>query len=262
MARKAATAENSVNFALRELMGMEDDRQRREEEAARRRADEGRRRREAEELSRREEAELRRRGQEQARLAAERAARAHEARKVMDDEERRLEIRLETEARVRADEQERLLRHEEELRRIDAGKAGIPRWSLGVAAGVLVLGLGGGLGWYHGRVVPEREAEERSLQIEKEEQARRTAEMVQTLAVLQADLAAAIEDQARAEKRYEAALAAGNAAAAVAAKADLEQAGKRQKLAGEKVKQGVRGGPTEQATEELDDDPMSDRLRL
>jgi len=262
MTRKAATAENSVNFALQELMGMEDDRQHREEEAARRRAVAEHERREAQERSRKEEVDRRRREQEQDRLAAERAARDEEERKVRHDEERRLKIRLETAARARADEQERLLRHEQELKRIDAGKAGIPRWLVGVIAGVMVLGLGGGLGYYHGKVVPEREAEERVRQDEKERQARQQAEMMKALAVLQADLATATKEQAEARRKYDEAIAAGDAAAIAAAEADVEKAKVRQNTAREKVKQGAQAKPAGASSGKLTTDPMDDDFVL
>ncbi|HUT78021.1 MAG TPA: hypothetical protein VM285_10065, partial [Polyangia bacterium] len=169
MAKKSDSTENSVNFALQELMGMEDDRQRREEDEAKSLAEAERKRKEEEERKRKEEAERKRREAEDSRLAAERAARDEEERKVKDDEERRLKIKLETESKARAEEQERLLRHEEELKRIDAGKAGIPKWLIGAIAGVVVLGLAGGLGYYYGSYKPAREAEERVRQAEKEQ---------------------------------------------------------------------------------------------
>jgi hypothetical protein len=259
MTRRVQAAESSVNFALRELLGMEDERQLREEEAARRREAEARARREEERRQDEEERALRRRQEEQARLAAERAAREEGARRLREEEERRLRIRLEAEARTRADEQERLLRHAEELKRIDAQRAGIPGWTVGVAAAVLALGLGGGLAWHYGSVVPGREAQERALEADRERQRQEAAEMMKTLAALQVDLDNARREQEEARLRLELATTSRDEAAIENAKQAVEKAERHHRTARERIVRKGGGGAAGSATE-LSRDPLDDGI--
>ena len=123
---KKESSENSVNVALQELMGMEDSRQQKEEA----------------ERKRREEEERKRREEEQARIAAEKATRDEEERKAREAEERRLRIKLDAEHQARLAVHDKQLQHEQVLKKIEAEKAGIPKWVFAVIAGVVLIGVG------------------------------------------------------------------------------------------------------------------------
>jgi dTMP kinase len=138
--RSEERSESSVQVALGELMGLEEERQaaervearRREAEAARRRADDEARRR-VEEAARLAALEARRREEERAR-AEEGLHRAREA------AEREARIRAEAEARVRGEELRRVYETELQAKRIEQGRRRTPAW---LAPGVAVLSVAG-----------------------------------------------------------------------------------------------------------------------
>jgi colicin import membrane protein len=140
--RETRTDESSVNVALDELMGLEDERQRLEAEARRREEEEAEAARDEDERRRRLEAEARRRAEEEARLEAERLAREEEHRRDSEARERELRIRAEAQAEAMAREQATLMEKELELKRIEASREKAPAWFWPVAA-VLFLGIAG-----------------------------------------------------------------------------------------------------------------------
>jgi hypothetical protein len=132
--------ESSVQMALGELMGIEEERQNAEREEARRRAAEEVRRREQEEARRTAEEEARRRAAEERRAVEERAREEETRERQREAAEREARIRAEAEARVRAEESRRAFEHEIQMKRIDADGRRLPAW---LAPIVAVLSLGG-----------------------------------------------------------------------------------------------------------------------
>jgi hypothetical protein len=217
---KAQTNENSVNVALQELMGMEDDRQSREEKARMAREEEERKRREEDERRRREEEERRRKEEEQARLAAERAQREAEELKRREEEERKLKIKLDAEALARAKEQEQKLKYDLEVKRIEAETKGIPKWIYGVIAGGLVAAVVVVFALYR-----SHEANlEKQRQAAAEEKARIEQEFREREKVLQAEIDDAKNEERKAQQSLAEAKQSGDTAAYQRALANLEQA--------------------------------------
>lgn len=139
------TNENSVNVALDELMGLEDERQREEEE-------ERRRMEEAEEEARAAEQERIEREVEQERLEEARRRIEAEAKRKEEEEqlrreerEREIRIRAQAEAAAMAAQQARLLEQELEMKRIAANHRKAPAWFWPVAAAFCLglVGVGG-----------------------------------------------------------------------------------------------------------------------
>jgi len=137
--------QNSVECALDEILGIESDRVRAEDEErrvrleleARRLLDEERRRRE--ETRAREEAAARRRAEAERSAVEEEAQQAHR---------RRLEeirVRQEAEGRLRLAEEELRLRHERELAAFEVAKRRLPWWGWATIAGLVVLGAVAGV---------------------------------------------------------------------------------------------------------------------
>ena len=129
MAKKRTTSkEDSVNMALKDLMGIEEDRQATEEEAQRER--------EQKELEMKQEAERQRREEEEQKLKAEEAARkAAEEEKKREEEtaarqKRELELRVlaQSEVEARAREHRRMLEFELEVKRISASSKKNVNW--------------------------------------------------------------------------------------------------------------------------------------
>ena len=169
--------ESSVLFNLRELMSLEEDRVRTEEDERLQREAEERERIAAEALRRQEEEESRRRAELEAADAEVRRQREEEARVEREREQAALRVRLEQEAAEKADAHRRQLDHEREIAAINATqRKGIHP---GVFAAVAVLVLGSGTGWYFGVYKPEvqrREAVALEAKMEAERAAREAEE--------------------------------------------------------------------------------------
>jgi len=138
--------ESSVLFNLRELMTLEEDRVRAEQEDHQRKIDDQRRAREDAERKRIEEEQARLRAEEDARMEVERKEREEIARREREREEVALRVKLETEQAARYQEQERLLAHEREIEaiRVREGKSRsklIVSLSLGALALVVVSAI-------------------------------------------------------------------------------------------------------------------------
>jgi hypothetical protein len=132
--------ESSVQVALGELMGIEEERQNLEREESRRLASEQARKRAEEEKQRVAEEEARARGAE-AKRRAEQEAREEEARRQQREAaEREVRIRAEAEAQVRAAEASRMYEYELQMKRIEIGRRRFPPW---LAPSIAVLALGG-----------------------------------------------------------------------------------------------------------------------
>jgi dTMP kinase len=132
--------ESSVQVALGELMGIEEERQTAEREEARRRAAEEARRK-AEDEARRAAVEEARRVAAEERRKAEEEAREEEARaREREAADREARIRAEAEAQVRAEEARRVYELELQARRIEGGRRRVPAW---LAPAIAVLSSGG-----------------------------------------------------------------------------------------------------------------------
>ncbi|MGB5220966.1 MAG: hypothetical protein WBN60_08055, partial [Polyangiales bacterium] len=165
--------ESSVLFNLRELMNLEEDRVRDEEEERLRREAAERERIAAEAQRRQEEAEAKRRAEEEAQLEQMRRQREEEERLVRERKEAELRVRLEQEAAEKAEAHRRQLDHERELAAITAKQRKGIHPGLFAAVAVLMLGLG--TGWYFGVYKPEvqrREAAAIAAKMEAERAAR------------------------------------------------------------------------------------------
>jgi len=134
--------ESSVQVALGELMGIEEERQVAERDDARRRAAEHARQRAEEEVRRAADEEARRRTAE-AQHRAEKLARedeAHQRQREATDREAR--IRAEAEAQVRAEEVRRMYEYELQMKRIEIGRRRFPPWLASVVAVLSLAGVG------------------------------------------------------------------------------------------------------------------------
>jgi hypothetical protein len=132
--------ESSVQVALGELMGIEEERQNTEREDARRRAAEQERRRLEEEARRTAEDDARRRAAETQRRADERTREEEARKREYEAADREARIRAEAEAKVRAEEMRRMYEHELQMKRAEVGRRRLPQW---LAPAVAVLSLGG-----------------------------------------------------------------------------------------------------------------------
>jgi hypothetical protein len=132
--------DNSVQVALGELMGIEEERQTAEREEAQKRAAEEARRREEEETRRTAEEEARRLAADERHRAEERAREEETWAKQRETTEREARIRAEAEAQVRAEEVRRRYDFELQMRRVESGRRRIPPW---LAPSIAVLALGG-----------------------------------------------------------------------------------------------------------------------
>jgi hypothetical protein len=191
--RKHESTENSVNVALRDLMGLEDERQREEEDGRRRREEEERRRREEEARRRTLEDEARRRREEEARVARERERAEEEGRRQREEREGELRIRAKAEAAAMAERQARLLEVELEMRRVAAGGRRAPGWFWPVAA-ILVLGLFGASGASYAVVSSGAEDQVRDARRDLEEIERRAQERIGSATALADDAARRAEE--------------------------------------------------------------------
>jgi len=132
--------ESSVQVALGELMGIEEERQTAEREEARRAAAEEARRREAAEAQRAAAEETRRREAEERRKAEDRAREEEAWAKQREAADREARIRAEAEAQVRTEEVRRVYELELQMKRAEVGRRRIPTW---LAPSIAVLALGG-----------------------------------------------------------------------------------------------------------------------
>ncbi len=188
----AEARESSVLFSLRQLMILEEDRLREDQEARARRA--------AIEAAARAEAARRARQDEEARVAAEGERRRAEDLRLREEAARLAAIdRAETvAARAEADRRgsigrvDRDRRHEEELSRLrqDVSKRRIGRLAVACAAAVIATG-GGGVWLYLGKVLPEaaaREAAHRARMADQEDEAQRLRRRLDELATREREL--------------------------------------------------------------------------
>ncbi len=213
---KSGSDENSVNVALRELMGMEDLRQS-EEEAEKQRQEEAERKiREEEERRKRDAEEQQRRAEEEAKLAAERAVKEEEERKRREEEEGKLKIKLEIEAKARAEEQARLLSHEAEVKRLEAQRKQVPKWLWGLIAFIVLGGIIAAFMVNSHLEQQEVQAREEKMRLEQEQLERERA--------LTEALERAKHEQEKMNKQLQDAIASGNADAIAKAKAELKAA--------------------------------------
>lgn len=143
-----ARNEDSVVVALQGLMGLEDERQRQEEEQRLLTEAAERERREEEQRLRREEGERLRRKEEEQRLAEERRTAEEAEQRRREDREQELRILTEAETRARIEDQERMLAFQLEMKRISSRRRGIPTWTIGAAAVVFLVIIGVGTAFH------------------------------------------------------------------------------------------------------------------
>jgi len=203
----AEQKESSVLFSLKELMNLEEDRIKQEDEEKKRRAEADARAR--------SDAERRARDQEQARLAAEEERRrGDETRK--KEEAVRLEAirhgeieraRVEAENRARMEALTKQQEHERHITSLkqDEHKKKLQRNLMltGISAAVVVFGV---LGLYFGKIRPEaeaREAAQRAVIAQQQEETRRAqqqlADSTAKVNDLLSQLSSAQDDKTRAE---------------------------------------------------------------
>jgi len=132
--------ESSVQVALGELMGIEEERQVAERDDARRRVAEQARQRAEEEARRATEEEARRQTADAQRSADERTREEEARQRQREAADREVRIRAEAEAQVRAEEMRRMYEYELQVKRIEIGRRRFPQW---LAPAVAVLSLGG-----------------------------------------------------------------------------------------------------------------------
>lgn len=150
--------ENSVKFALREILDEESIRQESEELE--------RRRREAEEQRRREEAdkeaeEQRRREEEEARRAAKRAEEDRIKAEAEQQEALRLKIEIEAKHKARGAEQQRILDDEAKIKQFVAQKKKLQKWLIAIPSVLILVGAIAGFAWYRSGE-SQRQAERRT----------------------------------------------------------------------------------------------------
>jgi len=132
---------SGVDSALEDLISLEKERVRKEDEARRAKEAEEKNRREAEERRRRDDEERRRRSEEEARLARQKAERDELERK--ENEKKLQELRMKNEINMQQRLQEEKLRldHEKELRQIEMlHRKTLPRWATGLIVAVFAVG--------------------------------------------------------------------------------------------------------------------------
>lgn len=199
--------ESSVLFSLKELMNLEEDRLRQEEQDRQRVIeDEERRRREEEETRLRAE-EARIRAEEERRRQEDQRKREEDARleaiRQAEIEKKRIEAERAAQLEAMAKQQE----HARQLAIIqqDQGKKKLRNTLIGVGAGSFLL-IAGGLGLYFGKIKPEQEAaalqaeNERRKAAEDAEAAKKAAEAAQAqIAKLLEDLKGAKDEKTRLE---------------------------------------------------------------
>ncbi len=203
----AEQKESSVLFSLKELMNLEEDRIKTEDDEKKRRADA--------EAQARVDAERRARDQEQARLQAEEDRRREEEQRKKEESTRLDAIRhgeiekarMEAEQRARMEAMSKQQEHERHLSTLhhDEHKKKLQRMVTFSVAGAAIL-LFGGLGLYFGKIKPEAEARDaasRAAIMQQAEEAKRLQHQLeeQTTKVndLLDKLSSAQDDKTRAE---------------------------------------------------------------
>jgi hypothetical protein len=168
---------SGVDSALEDLISLEKERVRKEDEARRTKEAEEKNRREAEEKRRRDDEERRRRSEEEARLAKQKAERDELEQKESEKKLQELRLKNEFEMQERLQEEKLRLDHEKELRQIEVlHRKTLPRWAAGLIVAVFVIGASGaGLALYRMKSETDRSAREKQAildQAAKKEKAR------------------------------------------------------------------------------------------
>jgi len=132
---------SGVDSALEDLISLETERLRQQEEARRARQEQERRLAEQQEKEIKMEEEERRRREEEARIAKERAEREDVERKERERVMEEMRLRKELEIQQRLEEERLRLQHETELKKIEtAHKKTLPAWAIGLTAALFVIG--------------------------------------------------------------------------------------------------------------------------
>jgi len=168
---------SGVDSALEDLISLEKERVRKEDEARRAKEAEERNRREAEEKRRRDDEELRRRSEEEARLAMQKAERDELEGRENEKKLQELRLKSEIEMQRRLHEEKLRLDHEKELRQIEVlHRKTFPRWAAGLVVAVFVIGASAaGVALYRMKSETDRAAREKQAildQAAKKEKAR------------------------------------------------------------------------------------------
>ncbi|HKQ68124.1 MAG TPA: hypothetical protein VJT73_02230 [Polyangiaceae bacterium] len=199
--------ESSVLFSLKELMNLEEDRIKQEDDDKKRRADA--------EVQARLDAERRAREQEQARLQGEEERRRNDELRQREEAARIEAIRhaeiekarVEAEQRGRIESMTKQQEHERHLTSLkqDEHKKKLQRM-VGISVGAAAILLIGGVGFYLGKIKPEAEARDRAAQVALEQRAEETKRLQQALEAstqkvndLVAQLSSAQDEKTRAE---------------------------------------------------------------
>ena len=157
--------EDSVLFSLRNLMEMEDDRIRQQEEATRRAEDEKRRAEEAAIQAEKERTDAIRLAAEEKQRAEEAARRAEEQRVFLQRQEQEIRIKAEEERKARDLELQRQHEHAQKMAELEAKKASEKGLSpVAVAAGALLILGGVSLGGFFGVYRPMQQEQARVAQ--------------------------------------------------------------------------------------------------
>lgn len=132
---------SGVDTALEDLINLETERLRKEDEERRARQEQEKLAAEEEEKRRKMEAEEKRRTEEEARLAMEKAEKEEAERKERERVMEEMRLRKELEIQQRLEEERLRLQHEAEIRKIEtAGKKTLPAWAIAITAALFVAG--------------------------------------------------------------------------------------------------------------------------
>ena len=231
---------DSVQSALSDLMNLEEERIDKEtkEEQARREAAE--KRRAEEEAKRKADEEAKRQAEEEARLAKIKAEQDEMERKQREKELQEIELKKKMEMEQRLKEEELRMKHEEQVKTIEASaKKGFPKWGYAVIAVVILAILAGAGGLIvhlrnkaQAELDEERRQAEAALAIEREKAKKRDDQINTLLGQLQS---MKDESDMTAEEL--------NAKKEMLAELELLQAEKSGKKKKKKKKKGKGSGP-------------------
>ena len=198
---------SGVDSALEDLISLEKERVRKEDETRRAKEAEERNRREAEEKQRREEEERRRRSEEEARLSKKKAESDELERKENEKKLQELRMRSEIDMQRRLQEEKLRLDHEKELREIEVlHRKTFPRWATGLIVAVFVIGASAaGIALYTMKSETDRAAREKLAildQAAKKEKARQEEilKLHSLLTALEQKVTLSEEEKARQEQ--------------------------------------------------------------